>query len=566
MTEFQYQLSRKLAAVAALFIGALIVTACGSDGSDGADGEPSGPIIANISTVGSPIYPGGQMQIYVSANSPSGRTLSYDWTIPDGWAGTDTGDSTLVLTAPDSQAEQGEVIVAVSDGTRSRSASVQVATRGPVVESFSATFDEPVTEGDVVTFTVDAYNRDGRLLIYNYAVGGTLILADRGSDFGWTASQRAMGGRYLLEVTAEDGDGLRGNAATEATMAGISVWPAFGGDRQRTGLSPSAAASGAVGNKIWDSGMIISQSVLSSPALGADGTVFVGSDDNNVYALNPDGTEKWAFPAGSAIRSSPALGADATVYVGSFDHDVYAINSDGTEKWTYTTDGPVESSPALGADGTIYVGSNDNKVYALNPDGSQKWVFETGGDVQSSPALGADGTVYVGSQDRTVYALNPDGTQKWAFTASDSVYSSPAIGGDGTIYVGSLDGNVYALNADGTQKWTFPTGNDIYSSPAVGADGTIYVGSNDNKVYALNPDGTEKWAFTAGGAIRSAPALGADGTVYVGSFDNTVYAINSDGTEKWTSSVGGQVWSSPALGADGTVYVGSNDNKVYAIR
>jgi outer membrane protein assembly factor BamB len=34
---------------------------------------------------------------------------------------------------------------------------------------------------------------------------------------------------------------------------------------------------------------------------------------------------KWAFATGGAIYSSPAIGADGTVYVGSYDRDLYAI-------------------------------------------------------------------------------------------------------------------------------------------------------------------------------------------------------------------------------------------------
>ena len=60
-------------------------------------------------------------------------------------------------------------------------------------------------------------------------------------------------------------------------------------------------------------------------------------DDDNLYAINPDGTQKWAFSTGSYITSSPAIGADGTIYVGSDDDNLYAINPDGTQKWAFPT-------------------------------------------------------------------------------------------------------------------------------------------------------------------------------------------------------------------------------------
>jgi hypothetical protein len=100
----------------------------------------------------------------------------------------------------------------------------------------------------------------------------------------------------------------------------------------------------------------------SSPAIGADGTIYVGSADGT-YAINPNGTQKWLFPISSWDRnSSPAIGADGTIYVGLVD-GTYAINPNGTQKWLFPISG---SSAAIGADGTIYFGSSDNNVHAIN--------------------------------------------------------------------------------------------------------------------------------------------------------------------------------------------------------
>ena len=318
------------------------------------------------------------------------------------------------------------------------------------------------------------------------------------------------------------------------------VWPMFGQNLRHTRLSPYATGHNT-GTKKWE--FAAGNWIHSSPAIGSDGTLYVGSGDNKLYALNPKGTKKWEFATGFWIHSSPTIGPDGTLYVGSYDHKLYALNPDGTKKWEFETGGEILSSPAIGSDGTLYLGSCDHKLYALNPDGTKKWKFETGDVIFSSPAIGPDGTLYVGSYDNKLYALNPDGTKKWEFATSNLIASSPAIGSDGTIYVGSWDRKLYALNPDGTKKWEFATSNLIDSSPAIGSDGTLYVGSGDNKLYALNPDGTKKWEFATGSWIYSSPAIGSDGTIYVGSDDHKLYAIGSY-TITATAGSGGSV--SPA--------------------
>jgi outer membrane protein assembly factor BamB len=53
------------------------------------------------------------------------------------------------------------------------------------------------------------------------------------------------------------------------------------------------------------------------------------------------------------------------VYVGSDDDYVYALDaSSGDLIWSYETGGDVYSSPTV-VDGVVYVGSEDKHVYAL---------------------------------------------------------------------------------------------------------------------------------------------------------------------------------------------------------
>lgn len=237
--------------------------------------------------------------------------------------------------------------------------------------------------------------------------------------------------------------------------------------------------------------------IKSNPAIGADGAIkfMIGSylysiDSEDMTAWVNNETSKWVFNIGGNAESysSPAIGADGTLYVGSSSGKLFSVDSDGSEKWSYETGDSIESSPAIGSDGTIYLGSNDNKVYAFNPDGSKQWSYETGADVKSSPAIGSDGNIYIGSNDKNLYAIKSDGTKKWNFVTEGEVISSPIIDANGVLYVGDNSGNLYAINTDGSEKWVFRAKAAISSSPAIGSDGTIYFATDDSNLYALGSE------------------------------------------------------------------------------
>ena len=317
-------------------------------------------------------------------------------------------------------------------------------------------------------------------------------------------------------------------------------------------------------------------------AIGPDGTVYFGSADTKVYALNgASGDKLWEFPTGGPVRSSPAFGPGATLYFGSEDGNVYAVDSATSQpKWTFPTGGFVNTSPALGVDGTVYIAAGDevhpggNRVFALDgATGAKIWDYQIAPEstlrTWSSPAVGANGTVYVGSMDTKIYALNgAAGTKIWDFPTGAGVHASPAVGADGTVFCGSADSKLYALiGATGEKKWEFAAGFWIYGSAAIGNQGRLYVGSLDTNVYALDiQTGARQWAVKTGHWVFGSPAIAADGTVYAAAFDGVVYALDGvTGGKKWLFRTGSTLQSSPAVGPDGTVYVGTQEGKVYAL-
>ncbi len=110
----------------------------------------------------------------------------------------------------------------------------------------------------------------------------------------------------------------------------------------------------------------------SSPASLGDGGWVMGWVDG-IYAFDPPApgttppaaTIRWHVPAG-LVLSSPAVGNDGTVFVGSTDGNFYAIDGvHGTVKWTYPVGAAINSSPAIGSDGSVYFTADDGNLYAL---------------------------------------------------------------------------------------------------------------------------------------------------------------------------------------------------------
>jgi outer membrane protein assembly factor BamB/subtilisin family serine protease len=317
-------------------------------------------------------------------------------------------------------------------------------------------------------------------------------------------------------------------------------------------------------------------SVTCSPSVGADGTVYVGSNDNSIYALGPGGAVKWKY-AGLSIfdTGAAAVGPDGTIYAGNYDGNVYALNSGGTVKWTYTMPGAagsstgnsITSSPALGADGTVYVHGSDGNLYAISSTGTLRWSKSETGQSYASPTIARDGTIYIGNDSGTFYAFNADGTQKWTFStpvANEPIYTAAAIDASGNIYFGTLSGNFYSLAPNGTLRWSYGVGDGVTSAPVL-ANGAVYFGGYDANLYALTAaTGALQWKFPMGGQVRaSSPAVDAGGTIYIGCYDHYIYAVSPAGALLRTYASDDYIRSSPVI--SGTMmYFGSEDHKVYA--
>ncbi len=286
--------------------------------------------------------------------------------------------------------------------------------------------------------------------------------------------------------------------------------------------------------------------VWATAALDARGDLYVGADDDHLYAIDP---------GASKVRWKVRLG------------DCKPARAPGPEGARCDVDG----GPTLGPDGDLYVGADG--VYRISTAGEIRWHWPTDADadaraqhVFSSPVVTAEGLVVFGGQDGFVTALRSDGTEAWRYKVGSDVDGSAAAGIDGTLYIGSDDGRLHALRSDGSLKWSFVTQSDIRSSVAVATDGTIYLSSFDGNLYSLDPTGNVRWMLPTGGRVAASPVLDGAGVVYVGSQDDRLYAVTAEGTVRWNVEFPTDIDSSVAITDAGTIVVGADDGKLRGLR
>jgi hypothetical protein len=236
---------------------------------------------------------------------------------------------------------------------------------------------------------------------------------------------------------------------------------------------------------------------MSSPAILSDGSILVACGcvgTGRVFRLSADGVPLWEYAPSLSIRnSSPAVAADGTIYIGSVTGYLLAVKPDGTERWRARIGTRNrESSPSIGADGTVYIGSNFG-LSAVSPAGAILWTFPTNGDVDTTAAIGATGNLHFSSQlrkTRTVYAITAAGNLVWSRSggglsaARFAQGPSPVIDAAGTIYAG-IGPDLIAFNPNGTIRWQYLAADHILGISL--GDGVIQFGARDNMLYQVGP-------------------------------------------------------------------------------
>jgi outer membrane protein assembly factor BamB len=347
------------------------------------------------------------------------------------------------------------------------------------------------------------------------------------------------------------------------SLSAAGDWPLFRGNPLQTGVATE---------KLPDQFEVLwkfeAKDAIEGTAAIAGGTVYVGSMDENLYALDlADGRMKWKYKAGPIKAPVSAHGGD--VYVGDVDGVFHRIDAARGEKvWTCKTDGEISSGANFAGDSVLF-GSGDENLYRLSlKDGKVLWKFKVaGGPVMGTPAV-VTGRTFAAGCDSTLHVIDLEsGKESKGVELSGQVGAAAAVGGD-RLFVGTMSNQVQAVDwKKGQVVWTFEAEKramPFYASVAL-TEKLVIAGSRDKRVHALDRDkGTEARSFLTGGKVDSSPVV-AGGRVYVGSEDGHLYVLDAArGTQVQKIDLGSPVLASPAVGG-GRLVIGTDKGVVYCL-
>ncbi|MBX3062072.1 MAG: PQQ-binding-like beta-propeller repeat protein [Anaerolineae bacterium] len=278
----------------------------------------------------------------------------------------------------------------------------------------------------------------------------------------------------------------------------------------------------------------------------------------------------------------PAVAANGNVYVGAYDKQIYAFSpyaiprEQNISSWAPPVANDKYNGGALINDalGVLYVGHSDKGVYAYDlATGAQKAVFDgTRFGVWATPVLDAEtNTLYVGSVDHYIYALNAETLElKWETQLTGSIYGTPLLA-NGTLYIGTFDGHLYSVNAEtGEIKNDLKTDGGVWATPVLEND-LLYFGDLKGTLFAVNPaDLSVKYRVAddqSFGSIRGSVALATDQEgdriVLVGSENKSLRAYRaSDLSYKWGQQTEDRILSDLIVIGDDVIFTTMSNNQL----
>ena len=243
----------------------------------------------------------------------------------------------------------------------------------------------------------------------------------------------------------------------------------------------------ATGKQIWSPAGVGEPLGYAVPVTDRDGNTWVSSPQGGLARVDHQGRiQKPPFFRSRQKFDSPAVVADGVLYVGSELGYLFAIDirgDRGANLWNHATDqgyvGMVRSAPLVTLDKVVVVAGKDDCLYGVAPVGALAWKTQMPGQILGSPVADRNGHIYLGVSQ-----------------ASRGMPAPCTHGGRGVLLC--IDGNSHKV------RWEYRTDAPVESTPVIGDDDLIYFGDNGGIIHAVNFSAKAEWTADVGSPVRSA--------------------------------------------------------------
>jgi hypothetical protein len=333
-------------------------------------------------------------------------------------------------------------------------------------------------------------------------------------------------------------------------------------------------------------GSYTSPGILSAPAVGADGRVYVCDSSGYLDVLNPDATLDHRvdlFSGGSDYP--PAIDKNGNVWL-NIDNggtpQLGCVFSDNSLH-TYPA-GAITDAPTVTADGQYVLCVANKTMYMASPvpaPGDPGWYHRIAGFkyAQYRPAMSRDGFIYTlgpgsGGSLFSKYTSDMSIVFHEQSISAGSDYLKPIVGNNGYLYAADrevlFDKRFFSkLTSSGFPSSVMIVADDSSPSlpPAVATDGTPYACSGLRDVYRYDPIGWPAATYTLpSGQALTPPLIDGDGKAYLIASTGKVLCLTRNMKLKWSYDLGAvPSHAGLALGNDGTLYAGGT-NKLVAFK
>jgi outer membrane protein assembly factor BamB len=257
------------------------------------------------------------------------------------------------------------------------------------------------------------------------------------------------------------------------------------------------------GKQVWSPANVGEPLGYAVPVVDREGNTWISLHGGGLARVDHQGRiQKPHFFRSRQKFDSPAVIADGVLYVGSELGYLFAIDicgERGVNLWNHASDhgyvGMVRSAPLVTPEKVVVAAGQNESLYGVAHSGALAWKTQMLGQILGSPVADRNGHIYVGlsqvprGMDPQGVLVSIDGNShkiRWEYRTAAPVESTPVIGDDDLIYFGDNGGMIHAVDFFGKLQWTADVGSPVRSAGTLLAPKRLVFGLDNESLVVLD--------------------------------------------------------------------------------